>query len=1269
VALNRVVGGNPSAIHGSLSANGKLFLVNPSGILFGAGASVNVGGLVASTLEISDSDFLSGNYRFSGSGGSVVNQGNIDAAVVALLGSSVTNEGVIGAQAGSVALATGEQMTLTFADGLTVTVDGEELDALEEEGEAVQGEDGAVAVTESAARSLESRVVAESEPEADGLVPAEDGSFELVADSATAVDPREEPTVSGPPESSAAVVAGGTIEARQILVDAGPGGEARVTGTLDASSPEGEGGSVTVLGERVELEETARLSASGPAGGGAIRVGGGRQGEDPSVRNAEQTLVREGAELAASAGQQGDGGEVIVWADGFTGYRGQISARGGPQGGDGGFAEVSGKEVLDFRGSVDLTAPGGATGELLLDPTNLEIRDTQDGSNLRRNGNTWEPGSAGSTSVLTVSQLQSSLSTANITVSTVGSPDTTGQQGDITLVDDFDGGALANRLKLEAAGAVRFNADLYSQGNLDLWAQAEGEITQAAGAQLGRSGSPLGDVLLEAGAGANQSPAIRVGTIHAGNLQLSSGGGSVVALEGTRLKAEELVLTGGSFVLTQDNEVANLAGDIDGLLNFRNTVDLFAKEVTGSIRGETYQGLWSAGANVTVESTANVSGVNINTRVVRDDPTAGAGDLTVQLVADGADMGLGGSFPDARMAMGGGLANIKTEGGTTTFATTGTNSDLLVGQLVPEEVAQMGDLVFSAARDLKFKDANSGVHDADTPRTITLKAGGSIEVARKLKADTAIFEAATTYTSEGFVEADALSFRDDLAIELPTYAADETPAAVDLSTTDSGNPYVDLRGTLRVEAIDSAVRIRARNASAGSSTVTLAKIDSKNLELDIASGNQLRQAEGSRINTRDLILVGGDGEEGFVLAGDNELNELAGQTASPVFVRNLTNYKGATDAAMNIREVTGGVSGTTYAGLTTGGHNFTVVSNTNFGLGKPLDVGSATVTIRDGLAATSDGIALGLDKRTTLRIGGGLDRIKAAQTVFDTRASGNPIYVNAVNSSGMGSLAFRSGGDLNFIGTEGKPTVAGGALTAEAAGTLVLKEDVTSNGSMSLAGDSIVVGENDTIDLVANGSGSDLTLNGPVRWDSRALVLEAGRDLRIEGAMDGRPASDAATDGSLSFRYGQASSSGVDGSGREARVRIHAPITLPAGPNFSDQLGSGGTLENYRVITQLGDAGSTTGTDLQGMQGDLARNYALGNDIDAAATDSWNGGKGFDPIGGSNNRLQGNFHGLGHRIAGLTIVRPDEDDVGLGGGGAGTRQCGWFGGACVRRGA
>ncbi|MGE4357345.1 MAG: MBG domain-containing protein [Candidatus Omnitrophota bacterium] len=129
VALNRVVGVNPSEILGVLTANGKIYLINPNGILFGPNSQVDTAGLVASTLDIKDSDFLNGNLVFIKNvdkvGASVINQGYIQAKEAILLGSAVKNEGQIVTTLGTTVLASGEKITLGLdtAGMISVVID------------------------------------------------------------------------------------------------------------------------------------------------------------------------------------------------------------------------------------------------------------------------------------------------------------------------------------------------------------------------------------------------------------------------------------------------------------------------------------------------------------------------------------------------------------------------------------------------------------------------------------------------------------------------------------------------------------------------------------------------------------------------------------------------------------------------------------------------------------------------------------------------------------------------------------------------------------------------------------------------------------------------------------------------------------------------------------------------------------------------------------------------------------------------------------------
>jgi filamentous hemagglutinin family protein len=236
VALNRVVGPDASSIFGTLSANGRVFLVNPGGILFAPGASVNVGGLVASTLNIADSDFMAGRHLFSGAAnGSVINQGAItttgDGGYVALMGGRVVNEGVITARLGTVALVAGTAVTLDIAgDNLVnVVVDQGALNGLVSNGNLIMADGGRVIMTAQGAGALLSTVVNNTGVIQAQTIDQSSGSIKLLGDMQT-----------------------GTLN---------------VAGTLDASAPHGgNGGFIETSAAQVNISAATRITTLAPTG-------------------------------------------------------------------------------------------------------------------------------------------------------------------------------------------------------------------------------------------------------------------------------------------------------------------------------------------------------------------------------------------------------------------------------------------------------------------------------------------------------------------------------------------------------------------------------------------------------------------------------------------------------------------------------------------------------------------------------------------------------------------------------------------------------------------------------------------------------------------------------------------------------------------------------------------------------------------------------------------------------------------------------------------
>jgi hypothetical protein len=189
------------------------------------------------------------------------------------------------------------------------------------------------------------------------------------------------------------------------------------------------------------------------------------------------------------------------------------------------------------------------------------------------------------------------------------------------------------------------------------------------------------------------------------------------------------------------------------------------------------------------------------------------------------------------------------------------------------------------------------------------------------------------------------------------------------------------------------------------------------------------------------------------------------------------------------------------------------------------------------------------------------------------------------------------------------------------------------------SGDVTIVSTNS----VVTGAGN-INVFDAISWSANKLTLNAQKNININANLN------ASGTASLALLYGQDAASGTANLGNI--VTNNASVDLPAGTNnFTTKFGSDGVVETYTIITSLGAEGSTTGTDLQGMNNATAgTNFALGSDIDAAATLGWNSGLGFDPItgfAGTSSTDLTFFDGLGHTISNLTINRPLQDSVGL----------------------
>ena len=330
VALNRVVGDNLSEIYGQINANGQVFLINPNGVLFGQGAQVDVGGLVTTSLDIHDDDFMAGRDQFNGAGeGTVENWGYIRADQRAMLiAPTVNNSGTINAANGDVVLHSSRSVLIQPPGSeIALLVDDHELVGRIDNSGDIRAERVALVMDGRTQQDLYSSVINNTGVVRAVTATGEGGDIELMASNADAIN----------------------------------------TGTLDASADNGHGGYVAIHAKRY-------------AQTGAISVAGVDQGDGGStdILTSDTIVLHPGAHIDADAGDYGNGGEVILLSQRDTWYRtdANISARGGAVKGDGGFVEVSGLDFIDVQGLVSVGANDGAAGLWYIDPTNIEITNS-----------------------------------------------------------------------------------------------------------------------------------------------------------------------------------------------------------------------------------------------------------------------------------------------------------------------------------------------------------------------------------------------------------------------------------------------------------------------------------------------------------------------------------------------------------------------------------------------------------------------------------------------------------------------------------------------------------------------------------------------------------------------------------------------------------------------------------------------------------------------------------------------------------------------------
>ena len=1063
VALFRVVGNDPSAIYGNLSATGQLFLSNPNGVLFGAGAQVDVGSLVATTMRIQDNDFLNGHYHFftnpnDATNVGVVNQGVIQAAdggYLVLLGNVVENSGTLTANRGSVALGSAQTAVLdVYGDGLVrVKLDGDALNA---------------AIKQT------------------GKITADGGAIQLATKA-----------------RSAAINADGVIQANSLVerngvirLEGGKNARVSVNGNLSAAGNRAgsKGGTIEVTGEQIALFKNASLDASGDAGGGTVLVGGDLQGKNAQVFNARTTYVDKDAKINVDATHHGNGGKAIVWADNTTRFYGKMTAKGGANAGNGGFVEVSGKENLDFIGKVDLSANNGVGGKFLLDPTNIILNTTTQASPTNN---------ANGTPDIAFGNAATNVPIAGTT--TVQIADIIGYSeaffqatNDITIANTLTM-AVNNSIRLEAGNNIDIKAGLTTSGTGSINLKADADNTGFGNLAIGGNiTSQAGGISLSAATitrTAGNIASSGAANANAGNINISSSGttnlgAATVTANGGAAGAGNSGRNGGAITINTGGYTGTGAISASGSSgNGANTNGGNAGSVSLTS---------SNGISATATTAINVTGGNAGATGNGNSGSAGninitnnsAGNITMGALASrvGVAIGTGAGGTAASINVTNNASGTLSTGAITTSGNNNSNGNggniqlsTTAGNISTGAISSSGGTV---------RTGNAGKNAG----TVTINSGGSYT-----GSTIAASGSSALGTSFSGGNAANITINANTGITATTITATGGNAS---ALNDNGGAAGTITLTNGTSGNISATTITARNGNAAGTGLGGA-VGAINITNNAAIGT---------ITTSNLLTQGGTFGQGGNIAINGQNN---------VTVGTVDTFGGTTltgNAGRNAGAVTINAGGNIFAAVITSNGSAGLGTNQNGGNG-----GAVTLTSGAGNTITHNNISTFGGARTGTGVGGNGANVNvngnallSANTIINARVAtggvvnGTVNFGGTINSSGAGrTLAINTSAATTLNGAIGN-TLALTSLTTDVGGSTAINGGVVTTTGVQTYNDA----------FTSNGSTTFNTTNSNVVFNSS--IVAAG-DTAIAAGTGAVTATNAANNfNQLSMTAGSA---------------------------------------------------------------------------------------------------------------------------------------------------